>query len=463
MGEEDPAAGPGLTEAVATFSTAPLPDGLPDDVTDVCLRSLVDTVGVIVAGGRDPAVALVRAALTSGTTGPASILVDGTTANAAEAALLHGVAGHALDFDDVNDLMYGHPSVVLWPAVLAVGEERGASGAALLEAFAVGFQVLTTLAAGMDVREHYGRGWHSTSTLGVVAATASVARLRGLDVATTRRALGLAASMAGGSRQNFGTMTKPLHPGLAARDAVLAADLAARGFTADSSVLEAPLGYYRMFTQRCDVEAAQRELESPWSVLRDGINVKKYACCFNTHRTADATLQLVGEHRLVPEDVISVSLTMEPGGFDPLIHHRPATGLQGKFSGEYVVAAALLDRRITLATFTDEAVNRDEARRLVARVETHEAAIPPEGPAAWDHAYSVVAVTTPEGTVSRRCDIPRGDRRLPLDRDGLEAKLRDCVLYSGTCWDADTLLAQLWGLAGEPVFKGFSAAGTGEG
>src|SRR5262249_2629867 len=152
-------------------------------------------------------------------------------------------------------------SVVLWPAVLAVAEDLHSSGREMLEAYLVGFQVETVLALGMDVREHYGRGWHSTATIGVVAAAAAAARLMHLSGAATRRALGLAASMAGGSRQNFGSMTKPLHPGLAARDGVFAAQLAAGGFTADASIIESPLGYYSMLATGIDLDAALAGLQ----------------------------------------------------------------------------------------------------------------------------------------------------------------------------------------------------------
>src|SRR5262245_29630185 len=186
-----------------------------------------------------------------------------------------------------------------------------------------------------------------------------------LDNEATRHALGIVASTASGSRQNFGSMTKPLHPGLAARDAVLAASLARNGFTADPDQLEGPLGYFAMYTGGVDASAVVGALEGPWALIRQGLNVKKYACCYNTHRTADAVLDLARSEQLQADGIAKIRLTLEPGGFDPLIHRDPKTGLQGKFSPEYVLAAAIVDGRLTLASFLDDAVQRPEISRLV--------------------------------------------------------------------------------------------------
>jgi 2-methylcitrate dehydratase PrpD len=252
--------------------------------------------------------------------------------------------------------------------------------------------------------------------------------------------------MAGGSRQNFGTMTKPLHAGLAARDAVLAAQLAAGGFTADSDHLEAPLGFLHLYGVEADPGVIVEWLRRADVLQTKGLNVKKYPCCYNTHRTADAVLDLF-EQGVRGDDVRSVRVTLEPGGLEPIIHHRPASGLQGKFSDEYVVAAALLDGRVDLATFTDEAVGRPDHQELLRKVEVVEGETPPFGPDTFDGGYAAVELTRADGsTVRQRCDIPRGDARSPLADAGIEAKFRDCVQYSKGPWDADRLLAALAGL-----------------
>jgi 2-methylcitrate dehydratase PrpD len=158
------------------------------------------------------------------------------------------------------------------------------------------------------------------------------------------------------------------------------------------------------------------------------------------------------ERGLRAQDVRSIQVTMEPNGMEPIIHHQPRTGLQGKFSGEYVVAACLLDGQIGLPTFTDQAVSRSEAQDLLRRVTIRESAVPPLGAPTFAHAYATLEVTLRDGSLVReRCDVPRGDARMPLSDSEVEAKFRDSVAFSGTTWDADNLLARLQGLAAMDV------------
>ncbi|WP_114905843.1 MmgE/PrpD family protein [Ornithinimicrobium murale] len=434
---------PQFTQAVAAYTLSQV-GPMSDEVVELAQRTLVDTIGVALAARNEPPVRILEQTLGVLPEGPATIWASGQKTDGAVAALLNGTAGHALDFDDVTDVTYGHPSVVLWPAIFAAAEHEGSDGRALHEAFVIGFGVQVALARAMDVRAHYGAGWHSTATIGVVGAAAAVSRLMRLDEKRARCAIGLAASMAGGSRQNFGTMTKPLHPGLAARDGIMAARLAREGFTADVDNLESPLGYFSMFSPDPDLEAAFTALSGTGAFMDAGINVKKYPCCYNTHRTADATLDLRERDGIDPSAVRRVHVVLEPGGFDPLIHHRPRTGLEGKFSIEYVIAAALLDGEVNLESFTDEAVLRPEAQRLVETVTWEVAAVPPVGPERWDQAFSVVTVETDAGEFTFRTDIPRGDRRAPLSRAELEAKFADCCNFSGSGWDARALMDELW-------------------
>lgn len=434
-----------LADAIARYAVSE--QGLLDDpqVLDLARRTLIDTVGVAVAGRDEPAVRIATAQFPSAP-GRSTIWADGRITDAPTAALLNGVAGHALDFDDVTDVVMGHPSVVLWPAVFAAAEEVGAGGRALLEAYVAGFVAHVAVARSMDIPRHYATGWHSTATVGIIGAAAGVARLHGLDVDATRTAIGIASSMAGGSRQNFGTMTKPLHPGLAARDAVLAVRLAKAGFTADLDELDKPLGYFSRFADGSDVEAGVAALRGAHAFLESGINVKKYPCCYNTHRLADATLDVRAEAGIDPASVTEVHVVLEPLGFEPLIHHGPQTGLQGKFSAEYVIAAALLDGEVTLQSFTDEAVQRPGAQNLLEKVTYDVSGTPPHGSAEWDHAYAVLRVTTTSGEHVFRTDVPRGDHRAPLTTEDVAAKFTACVAFGRQGWDAVQLRQQLWDL-----------------
>lgn len=448
-----------VTEAIARFATKTALSDAPAELWELARRGIVDTVGVTIAARVDPTLAILMDAQSGErAAGPSTILTTGEQTSPAQAAFINGVAGHALDFDDVIYPIYGHPSVVLLPAALAVAESRGASGRELLEAYIVGVQVACAIGNGMSIRGHYSHGWHSTATIGVLAAAATCARLLELDTERTRRALGIAASMASGSRQNFGTMTKPLHAGLAARDGVTAATLAKGGFTADDRQLEAPMGFFAMYGVDVQLELLLQTLHGPWALEKDGLEVKKYPCCYNTHRTADTTLRMRGEHQLDGTGIDSVRLTVEPGGLDPLIHHRPQTGLQAKFSAEYVIAAGLVDGNVSLASFTDERVQRPAIQELIERITVHESDVPPFGPEEWTQAYAVINIETCDGdTMQDRTDVPRGAPGKPLGREELEAKFTDCVDASGTGWKARAILDELWSIDSREALGSFAS------
>jgi 2-methylcitrate dehydratase PrpD len=443
-----------VTEAIADYARR----GTGDEVYEPASRAFIDTIGVAIAARGEPCFTIL--AETLGAASPdvaASILPTRGRTAAAQAALLNGTAGHALDYDDVADEIHGHPSIVLVAALLALGEARHASGRELLEAYATGFEVSCAVARGLPVEPHYLRGWHATGTVGILGAVAAAGRLLGLGRSEIQNALGIAASMAAGSRQNFGTMTKPLHAGLAARDAVLATQLAANGFTADPTQLEGRIGYFQMYGVDPDPGAVLEAFERPPVLVERGLSVKKFPCCYGTHRMANAALAL-RSRGLRASDVASIQVTVQPGGLEAIIHHQPRTALQGKFSGEYVLAACLLDGRVGLSTFSDAEVCRPAAQDLLSRVNIAVEPVPPFGPAEFVHAYATVEVKLRDGgTLRERCDIPNGDARSPLTDAELEAKFRDCLTFAAAGWDADHLLAALRNLrATEDVATLFS-------
>ncbi|HTD78350.1 MAG TPA: MmgE/PrpD family protein [Chloroflexota bacterium] len=437
-----------VTQLIASFACDHDLSEAPTAVFERARRAVLDTLGVAIAARLEPSFTILARTIGHGTcTGDATVLATRIRTQPAQAAFLNGTAGHALDFDDVADEIKGHPSVVLVPALLALAEVNGNSGRELLEAYVVGFEVACAIARGLPIESHYRRGWHATATIGVLAATCGAGRLLGLDEVRMRHALGIAGSMASGSRQNFGTMTKPLHAGMAARDAVIAAQLAANGFTADQDQLEGSAGYFALYGVDANPAAVALALAGPRVLVEHGLNAKKYACCYETHRAADAALVLY-ERGLRAWDVRSVALHVQPGGMQAIIHHRPTTGLQGKFSAEYVVAACLIDGRLSLSTFTDEAVQRPEALELVQRIVVQEAAEPPFGPSTFEHAYATIEVTLGDGSRLReRCDVPRGHALAPLTDAELDAKFRDCLEFSESDWDTDELLHRLRGLS----------------
>ncbi len=236
-----------ITEQLAHLIAETTYAQLPANAVTQAKRALLDTIGVTLAGHGEEAGRLITAWVEDvGGCQEAAVLGTTLYTSPGLAALANGTLGHALDFDDVTEHLRGHPSVPVTPVVLALGEAMGASGAEVITAFVVGVEVEAKIGKAMT-SAHPRRGWHPTATIGPLGATAAAANLLGLTPAQVRMALGIAASKAAGLRQNFGTMTKPLHAGEAARSGVEAAQLAQRGFTADPQILEGRFGFFNTF------------------------------------------------------------------------------------------------------------------------------------------------------------------------------------------------------------------------
>jgi 2-methylcitrate dehydratase PrpD len=359
----------------------------------------------------------------------AGVIGSGFKTSAPLAALANGTMAHALDFDDVNWSMSGHPTVPLLPAVLALGQAVHASGPEVLLAYTLGFEVETKVGRGINPR-HYDLGWHATSTLGTLGAAVACAKLLRLDVTKTCMTLGIAASTAAGLRQNFGTMTKPLHPGQAAMNGVTAAELAQRGWTADANILEAPYGFCQLYAGagHYHLDDIVKQLANPYELLATGVAIKQYPCCAFTHRALDGILTLVQQHTLSADDVAAVECRVGRPTTEVLIHTRPQTGLEGKFSMQYCMAAALLDKRLGLLSFSDEKVRRPAAQQLFERVTM---TVHPE---AQRHGTSgealpvTVMVMLKDGrTLTAQIPYPTGHPANPLSPVALEEKFEDCA------------------------------------
>jgi 2-methylcitrate dehydratase PrpD len=446
----------GATEALAEFAGTVDVGAGPAELREYATRAIIDTVAVALAARDEEAFEIVARTFGSELEGESSVWATGRRTSAENAALLNGTAAHSLDYDDVAEAIHTHPSAVMVPALFNVAEATGASGREIVDAWVVGYEVQTAVAAGMDLDRHFGRGWHGTSSIAVLGGAAAVARLLRLDTTAIRHAIAISASMAGGSRQNFGTTTKPFHAGLAARDSVIAAKLAANGLTGDLTQIEGPLGYLANFGDGPD--GAQRVVDTildPWSLLRTPLDIKPYPCCYRASRTADAAIQLHQRADLDPSQIEQALIVMEPRGTAPLIHHRPKTGLQGKFSAEYVLSAGLLDGRVSLESFTDDAVNRPAAQALLERVTVKEAPQPTTGAAEWEDGFAVVTLTLKDGSSREvRVDIPHGHDHDPLTTSELDQKFVECLAFVGRAGEADALLTQLHGLDTDEPFSG---------
>jgi len=405
-------------------------------------RALLDTVGVTLAGAAEPASRIIQRVVQHDGAGSCAVLGTAFCATAANAALANGTAAHALDYDDMCFVSLAHPSAPLVAAALAAAETAGASGRALLDAYVVGFEVEGRLGRAMNPR-HYQRGWHCTSTLGTIGAAAAASRLLGLDAAVAGHALAIAASEASGLKENFGTMVKPLHAGLAARNGVVAALLARAGMTASGAAIDGPQGFLRvMDSEQPSLEAFAADLGTRWEIIETGITVKLYPSCAGTHPTLDALLDLRRQHGFDARDVEAIEIGVDPIVPTILLYDRPSSGLEGKFSMPFCAAAAVVRGQVGIDTF-DTATLRDPAivamqSRVTMRVDdTLDASAP-------SLTQARVTVRLLDGRVlTASANGARGYPERPPSDEELSAKFLSCATQTLSVSQADAALQML--------------------
>ncbi|HTD89277.1 MAG TPA: MmgE/PrpD family protein [Burkholderiales bacterium] len=389
---------------------------------------IIDTFACALAGAREEATRIAeKVATTYGGAGTALLWGTHRRASVLDAAAINGTAGHALDYDDVNNTIAGHPSVPLLPAIVALGEMLGSNGKDVLLAYVTGFETQARIGSAVNVH-HYRKGWHPTATLGVFGAAAACARLLNLNVPQTAIALAIAASLSSGIKANFGTMTKPLHAGHCSRNGLYAALLAKEGFTASDEAFEHKQGYFELFNGagNYDAQKALQNWANPLDVLAPGIGLKQYPCCASTHSAIDATLILRERHGLTPDRIQKIESITHAAALAHTDRPDPKTALDAKFSVQYCVARALMHGAVTFEHFAHNALTQPELRSLLMRIEAHPHDYAPKGMA--DHYQGMVNIITTDGQkYTARVDQPlRGPQNLaPPDR--LESKFRDCA------------------------------------
>ncbi|HSQ05766.1 MAG TPA: MmgE/PrpD family protein, partial [Burkholderiales bacterium] len=273
---------------------------IPAAALDAARDALLDTLGCALAGSLEHTAEIAQQWIREAGARPVvSIWGTPLAGSPMDAAFANGIAVHALDFDDSLPTLRGHPSATIVPASIAAGELAGASGKAVLEAIAIGVEVAGIVGQALGAG-HYMRGWHTTATGGVLAATAAAARVLGLTVEQLQRAWGLAASQAAGLVRNFGTMTKPFHAGNAARSALNAVMLARAGFTASTTIFDGKNNYFDTYggDDREPLEKVLAAFGQPWQIVKPGIYVKRWPCCYCNHRPVGGMLQLIKEHQI---------------------------------------------------------------------------------------------------------------------------------------------------------------------
>jgi len=385
-------------------------EDLPAAAIEGSRIGVMDTLGVAIAGAGEDCCRLLSAATHIGPeAGPCQIWGTAHRAGALDAALINGTAAHALDFDNGSNTMGGHASATMVPALLAAAEAYGGSGRDILLGHTVGFETGTHIGRGVNFH-HYEVGWHPTSTLGTFAVIGACASLLRLDIDQTATALAIGTSLASGIKSNFGTMTKPLHVGHCARNGLFAVLLARNGYTASPAAFEHKQGFFNVFNGLGNYDESRilPGWADPLEIVRPGAGYKQYPCCAATHAALDATLELVRRHGCYDPARVARVETWTPAR--RLAHTNrpdPVSNLDAKFSVQYCVARALLEGRIVLGHFEDEAFRDPAIRKLMSRIEStiHR----PGQFAPENHFGAEVRITLSDGnTHTARVDIQLG-------------------------------------------------------
>jgi 2-methylcitrate dehydratase PrpD len=428
-----------LTKYVAEFIVGAKVEDLSAEVVELGKKSILDGFGLALSGSVAKSGELVRRHLDDLSLGEGAATVIGGGRKVAPrfAAFANGVGIHADDYDDTQlavakDRVYGlltHPTAPALPAALAISELVKASGRDFMLAYHLGVEVECKIAEAIAPR-HYQTGFHATATCGTFAAAAASAKLLGFDVATTQRALSIAGSQSAGLRENFGTMTKPFHAGRSSESGVAAAQFAGYGWTAAARILEAPRGFFAAAGGGYDQSAIFGKLGAPWTFASPGVSIKPHPSGSLTHPGMTEMLRLIKEHKIQAKDVKHVRVGTNSNMPNALIHHRPKDELQAKFSMEFCMAILLLDGRAGLNEFTDAAVEREDVKAMIEKIDF---VIDDEAEAAGYHLMTtLIDIELADGRkISGRADFGKGSPAFPMSYDEVADKFHENAEFAG--------------------------------
>jgi 2-methylcitrate dehydratase PrpD len=392
-----------------------------------------DTIGCIIAGRSDPATLATARAFETRPRSGTSAVVTGARTDPAIAALVNGVAAHALDFDDNFHGATTHASAVLVPALLATAQAFGRDGRQMLEAYIVGLEAQAWISRGVNP-SHYTAGWHATSTVGCIGAAAGVARLMGLERNGIAQAMSIAVSMAAGVKGQFGTPVKPLHSGLAARNAVDAAQLSAAGMAGRLDILESRQGFLALYGGDYPKGWSQdpgHPHPNELAIERFGLTAKRNPCCGATHRAIDAILDLKRDNGFLAEDVASINVTVTEAHARNLAYSRPDNEMQARFSMQYALALALSQDCLGLSDFTHAAVQRADIRALLPLTELSIYDQASERSATGRLPHRIVVELKDGRRFEDIRQAAKGEASLPFSAEERRIKFLDCAGFSG--------------------------------
>lgn len=413
------------TENIANFIAGTRAQDIPPRVFALAKRNVIDTLGVAIGASQSGVAGALRKLAAPTHQGEAFLWNGQGRAAVTDAAWMNGALAHALDFDDGGvALTPMHPSSPVLPALWALGESINCTGRDLLAAYIVGLEVECKLAGAISLT-HYDHGWHATAVLGAFGAAAGAGWLLGLSEAQMRTTLGIAASMTGGLRANFGTMTKPLHAGLAARNGLTAAQLAHAGWSANQDVLETKKGFFEVF--QCG-EVSDLKLGAPFHFESPGVSIKRFPSCSATHHCIEAMIALKKQHGLSAEEIDRIDCRVHAVSYEALRKEPKAESAEAaRFSLHFTTALVLLEGSVELKHFSSATLDRADINALMQKVHV---AIHPELETleSKKQAFGQVDVQLKDGgKLSHRATEVRGRAPLFLSNADVDAKFLGCA------------------------------------
>ena len=357
-----------LSENIAKYVAKSTYESIPLHILEKAKLCFIDCLGCMIAGSKELAAGILLKYIKSMGGNPvATVVGDNFKTSPYNAAMANGTFGQILDYDDMSSNLIGHPSVIVLPVVLALGEQENINGRKALEAFTIGVEVACAISRGINPH-HYKKGWHATSSVGIFGATSAAGKILGLTEEKLINALGIAASEASGLRENLGTMTKSFHAGRAAAKGIMAAILADEGYKSAINIFEGEAGFCNVMAGECDVQKITKTLGDPFEFESPGISIKPYPCCGAAHNGIDAILHLIREYNIKAEEVEKIYCGVVPLAKDVLIFPTPKTGLEGRFSMQFCLALALVEREIKFDHFTDQKVQDPDILRHIKKI-----------------------------------------------------------------------------------------------
>ena len=422
------------TDIIVDFAQNIQFDDFSDKAKAAARMGIFDAMGCAIAGSQQPAGQITAKWAKACVAKPqATVWGQDFKTSIHDAALVNGTASHALDYDDVTWGLTGHPSVVLNSCLIPLGETTGASGKDVMLCYMIGLEIMSKIGLTTQPHHSFVAGWHPTSSIGAMGATAACARMLGLSKEATANALGMMVSMTSGNVLNFGTMTKPFHAGLAARNAVEATQLTSLGFTASKSPMDGKRSFHNVYSRDLPTNMEPlKELGKKFDLEDRGILIKPYPCGVASHNAIDAALELHGKG-VRPDDIEKIRIGVTNYTYDKLNVIDVGDELQGKFSISYPVARMLMDGKVLLENFGGKNIDDPIAQDLISRIEMYEdEEIERNWTPGTNRPCRVIATLKDGKEIDILNNESRGDPAKPLSREELHNKFRDC---SGLCFD----------------------------